>query len=131
MRPSVLSLACAVLLTGSAAAQTASEPYRNPSLSPEQRAHDLVSRLTLEEKAAQTLNTALAIERLGVPAYDYWSEGLHGVARSGYATLFPQAIGMAATWDAPLLGKVGEAVSTEARAKFNQAIRDDVHSIYF
>ena len=107
------------------------QPYLNPSLTPEQRAHDLVGQMTLEEKAAQTLNTAPAIPRLDVPAYDYWNEGLHGVARSGYATLFPQAIGMAATWDAPLLGEVGEVVSTEARAKYNEAVRHNVHSIYF
>jgi hypothetical protein len=77
------------------------------------------------------MNTAPAIPRLGVPAYNYWSEGLHGIARSGYAALFPQAIGMAATWDASLLGQIGTVVSTEARAKFNEAIRHDVHSIYF
>ncbi|MGI4829482.1 MAG: glycoside hydrolase family 3 C-terminal domain-containing protein [Janthinobacterium lividum] len=115
----------------SAAAQSSAVAYTNPSLTPEVRAHDLVSRMTLEEKAAQTLNTAPAISRLGIPAYDYWNEGLHGVARSGYSTLFPQAIGMAATWDAPLLGSIGEVVSTEARAKYNEAIRNNVHSIYF
>ena len=106
-------------------------PYQNPALTPEQRAKDLVSRMTLEEKAEQSVNTAPAIPRLGVPAYDYWNEGLHGIARSGYSTLFPQAIGMAATWDAPLLEQVGAVISTEARAKYNEAIRNDVHSIYF
>jgi beta-glucosidase len=87
--------------------------------------------MTLEEKAQQSINTAPAIPRLGVPAYDYWNEGLHGVARSGYATLFPQAIGMAATWDTPLMKKFGEVVSTEARAKYNEAVRNNVHSIYY
>ena len=106
-------------------------PYLDSTLSPEARAHDLVGRMTLEEKALQSVNTAPAIPRLGVPAYDYWNEGLHGVARSGYSTLFPQAIGMAATWDAPLLKDMGEVVSTEARAKYNDAIRRGVHSIYF
>ncbi len=106
-------------------------PYQNPALTPEERAKDLVSRMTLEEKAEQSVNTAPGIPRLGVPAYDYWNEGLHGIARSGYATLFPQAIGMAATWDAPLLQQVGTVVSTEARAKYNEAIRHDIHSIYF
>src|ERR1700733_9205852 len=81
-------------------------PYQNPALPPAQRAADLVSRMTLEEKALQSVNTAPAIPRLGVPAYDYWSEGLHGIARSGYSTLFPQAIGMAATWDAPLINQI-------------------------
>lgn len=130
MRSSLFSLIFCTAV-GVAAAQTTSAPYLNPQLSPEARAHDLVGRMTLDEKAAQMMNTAPAIPRLGVPAYDYWSEGLHGVARSGYSTLFPQAIGMAATWDAPLLGKVGETVSVEARAKYNEAVRENVHSIYF
>jgi beta-glucosidase len=114
-----------------ATAQTGPLPYQDPSLSPERRAADLVSRMTLEEKAAQSINTAPAIARLAVPAYDYWSEGLHGIARSGYATLFPQAIGMAATWDPALLQSIGTVVSTEARVKYNQAVREGVHSIYF
>jgi beta-glucosidase len=118
-------------LSMTSAAQVSGDAYLNSRLSPEKRAHDLVSRMTLQEKAEQSLNKAPAIPRLGVAAYDYWSEGLHGVARSGYSTLFPQAIGMAATWDAHLLNAVGEAVSTEARAKYNQAVENDVHSIYF
>lgn len=81
------------------------------------RVHDLVGQLTLQEKALQICNDAPAIPRLGLPAYDYWNECLHGVARNGVATVFPQAIGMAATWDAPLLHKVGDVVATEARAK--------------
>ncbi|WP_371417419.1 glycoside hydrolase family 3 C-terminal domain-containing protein [Granulicella sp. S190] len=96
-----------------------------------QRVDDLVSRLTLEEKAAQMVNTAPSIPRLGIPAYDWWSEGLHGIARSGFATLFPQAIGNAATFDAPLLAEIGTVVSVEARAKHNEADRNDIHSIYF
>src|SRR5580765_2907683 len=114
-----------------ALAQQPAAPYMNPALSPEERAHDLVSRMTLEEKGAQSINTAPSIPRLDVPAYDYWNEGLHGIARSGYSTLFPQAIGMAATWDAPLLKTMGEVVSTEARAKYNEAVRNNIHSIYF
>ncbi|HEX5236248.1 MAG TPA: glycoside hydrolase family 3 C-terminal domain-containing protein [Silvibacterium sp.] len=106
-------------------------PYQNSALAPEQRAADLVSRMTLEEKVSQTMNSSAAIPRLGVPAYDWWSEGLHGIARSGYATVFPQAIGNAATFDAPLVGQMANVISTEARAKYNQAIRDDIHSIYF
>ena len=121
------------LLTGPCplAAQQAKLPYQDTTLSTEQRVNDLVGRMTIEEKAAQMINTAPAIPRLGVPAYDYWSEGLHGIARSGYATLFPQAIGMAATFDTPLLTKEGEAVGTEARAKYNDAIRQNIHSIYY
>ena len=106
-------------------------PYQDPSLPAEARADDLVSRMTLEEKTAQLINTTPAIPRLGVPAYDWWNEGLHGVARSGYATMFPQAIGMAATWDAPLLGQIATTISTEARAKNNEALRHDIHSIYY
>ncbi len=128
----MLALLIAGCLSMSAAAQSAAPlPYQDPSLPAAQRARDLVGRMTLEEKAAQSVNTAPAIPRLGVPAYDYWSEGLHGIARSGYATLFPQAIGMAATWDAPLVGQEGAVVSTEARAKYNEAVRHDIHSIYY
>ena len=105
--------------------------YQQQLLSPEQRAADLVSRMTLEEKVSETLNAAAGIPRLGVPAYDFWSEGLHGVARSGYATLFPQAIGMAATWDGDLVHAEAKAIGVEARAKYNDAIAHDVHSIYF
>ncbi len=106
-------------------------PYQDPKLPTEQRVADLVSRMTLEEKVSQLINTAPAISRLGVPAYDWWSEGLHGVARSGYATMFPQAIGMAATWDTPLMGEIAKVISTEARAKYNEAVRHDIHSIYY
>jgi beta-glucosidase len=131
MRAFFLVLLLSFIQPAAATAQTDPLPYQNPSISPERRAADLVSRMTLEEKAAQSINTAPAIARLGVPAYDYWSEGLHGIARSGYATLFPQAIGMAATWDPALLQSIGTVVSTEARAKYNQAVREGVHSIYF
>lgn len=85
----------------------------------EDRAAALVAKMTREEKIAQTMNAAPAIPRLGVPAYEWWNEGLHGIARSGHATVFPQAIGLAATWNADLLEQVGTATSTEARAKFN------------
>lgn len=84
-----------------------------------ERAWELVRQMTLEEKVAQTLHRSPAIERLGIKAYNWWNEALHGVARAGTATVFPQAIGMAATFDEDLMEKVGDAVSTEARAKFN------------
>jgi len=112
-------------------AQVGGPRYLDPSLNSEERAADLVGRMTLEEKAGQMVNAAPAIPRLSVPAYDWWNEALHGVARSGYATLFPQAIGMAATWDESLLGDIGKVVSTEARAKYNDAVLNNVHSIYF
>jgi beta-glucosidase len=87
----------------------------------EDKAASLVAKMTREEKIAQTMNAAPAIPRLGVPAYEWWNEGLHGVARSGHATVFPQAIGLAATWNTSLLEQVGTVTSTEARAKFNMA----------
>jgi beta-glucosidase len=96
-------------------------PWLDTQRSFEQRAAALVARMTLEEKAAQMQNAAPAIERLGVPAYDWWNEALHGVARAGGATVFPQAIGMAATFDVPLIGQVADAIGDEARAKYAQA----------
>ena len=77
--------------------------YMDPSVPIKDRVEDLVSRMTLEEKVSQTVFTAAAIERLGVPAYNWWNECLHGVGRAGIATVFPQAIGMAASWNTPLL----------------------------
>jgi beta-glucosidase len=91
--------------------------WRDPAVPLSARVRDLAGRMTLAEKALQICNQAPAIPRLGLPAYDYWNECLHGVARNGVATVFPQAIGMAATWDAPLLQEVGDVIATEARAK--------------
>ena len=109
-----------VLCARPAPSMDAGEPmlWRDPRALPQARADDLLSRLSTQEKVAQLMNHAPAIPRLGVPAYDYWSEGLHGLARNGAATVFPQAIGLAATWDTQLLEEVGAAVSSEARAKF-------------
>jgi beta-glucosidase len=109
----------------------AAMPFRNAALPLQQRVDDLVSRMTLEEKVSQLIDRAAPIPRLDVPAYNWWNEGLHGIARSGYATLFPQAIGNAATWDAPLLNRIGTVVSTEARAKYNDAILHDNHDRFF
>ena len=106
-------------------------PYLDPSLPVEERAADLVSRMTLQEKVSEMMNSSEAIPRLDVPAYNWWNEGLHGVARAGYATMFPQAIGIAATWDAPLVKDIGTVISTEARAKNNDALRHNNHSIYY
>ena len=86
------------------------------------RVNDLVRRLSLAEKVQQMRNAAPAIPRLGIPAYDYWSECLHGVARAGMATVFPQAIGMAATWDTPLIHDEADVIATEARAKHNDYV---------
>lgn len=104
--------------------------YKNPSLSIETRVQDLVSRMTLEEKVSQMMNAAPAIERLDIPAYDWWNEALHGVARAGYATVFPQAIGLGATWDTELMHQVADVISTEARAKYHEAIRNNQHARY-
>ena len=106
-------------------------PYQDASLPIEQRVEDLVSRMTLEEKVLQMQHTAPAIPRLGIPSYDWWNEALHGVARAGYATVFPQAIGMAATWDSDLIHRAAQVIATEARAKYNQAQREGNHSIYY
>ena len=94
------------------------------------RAKELVSKMTLEEKVQQTLYQAPAIERLGIKAYNWWNEALHGVARAGAATVFPQAIGLAATFDEDLAEEVAEAVSTEGRAKFNMQQEYDDTDIY-
>lgn len=95
-------------------------PYQDPNLTPEQRAYDLLGRLTLEEKAALMQNSSPAIPRLGIKAYDWWNEALHGVGRAGIATVFPQTIGMAASFDDNLVYKVFTAVSDEARAKHTE-----------
>ncbi len=119
----------ALALPWGLAAQTAA--YLNPDLPAAKRAADLVGRMTLEEKAGQMQNTAPGIARLGVPAYDWWNEALHGVARAGLATVYPQAIGMAATFDTELTLRIAGAISTEARAKYNDAIRRGNHGRYY
>ncbi len=106
-----------------AGAQDAAKPaYLDPSLPAEQRAADLVKRMTLEEKASQLVNQARAIPRLGVPAYDWWSEALHGVARNG-TTEFPEPIGLGATFDAPAIHEMAVAIGVEGRIKHEQAVR--------
>jgi len=102
-------------------------PYLNRSLPLDARVQDLISRMTLAEKVDQMVNNTDAIPRLQIPAYDWWSEALHGVARSGVATIFPEPIGMAATFDDSLVNRVGTAISDEARAMYNAAIREDSH----
>jgi beta-glucosidase len=110
--------------------EEAAFPFLNTELSIEQRVDDLVSRMTLEEKISQMINDAPAIERLGVPRYNWWAEGLHGVARAGIATVFPQAIGLGATWDEDLLYTVSTAIGDEARAKHQNFVRKDKRFIY-
>ena len=97
--------------------------YLDPSQPFADRAKDLVRHLTLEEKVGLMSHEALGIPRLNIPAYNYWSEGLHGIARNGRATVFPQAIGMAATWDKELIRQVASAIGDEGRAKYHAALR--------
>jgi beta-glucosidase len=125
----LLLLACGVVRL--AKTQSVKTKFENPDLSPEERAADLVARMTLEEKVSQMQNTAPAIPRLGIPAYDWWNEALHGVARAGIATVFPQAIGLAAAWDTDLHFRIAGVISTEARAKYNDAIANNNHARYF
>ena len=121
----------AVPMHGQQPAGAQSLPYMNPALPVAQRVKDLIGRMTLEEKVSQMQDHSPAIPRLGVPKYDWWNEGLHGVAFAGYATNFPQVIGMAATWDAPLVHTMAQTISTEARAKYNEAMRKDDHEMFF
>jgi beta-glucosidase len=104
--------------------------YKDPAAPIDKRVADLVSRMTLEEKISQLMNDSSAIERLDVPAYNWWNECLHGVARAGRATVFPETIGMAATWDTDLLSRVSTAISDEARAKYHEFVRRGKRNIY-
>jgi beta-glucosidase len=105
-------------------------PFQDTSLPFEARAADLVGRLTLDEKVAQMQDRAPAIPRLDIPAYNWWNEALHGVARSGLATVFPQAIGLAATWNDSLMFQVATVISDEARAKHQEYVRQDSRARY-
>ena len=115
-RTSILALALGFAAALSATAQP--YPYQNKNLSPEQRAADLLGRLTLEEKASLTMHASPAIPRLGIKPYNWWSEALHGIARNGSATVFPQPIGMASSFDEELVEEVFTAASDEARVKY-------------
>jgi len=127
-----LAAALAFLLLSSIAIGQNKEklPYQNTQLSVDDRVEDLVSRMTMKEKVTQLFNHAEAIDRLGVPAYDWWNECLHGVARAGKATVFPQAIGLSATFDQDLMFRVADAISDEARAKHHNFVANNVRSIY-
>jgi beta-glucosidase len=135
--PKMKSIALLLALAAAAAplavqAQTAAKPaWLDTHLAPKARAADLVARMTLEEKAPQLLHFAPAIPRLGVPAYNWWSEGLHGVARAGEATVFPQAIGLAATFDTTLMKEVADTISTEFRAKYLASLGADGSSAQY
>jgi len=125
----MLQYALSILTLCAAPVMALSQPmsdapaFQNPSLPVERRVEDLISRLTIEEKIGQTMMASPEIKRLGIPKYDWWNEALHGVARNGTATVFPQAIGLAATWNPELHQRIADAIATEARAKNNEAIR--------
>ncbi|MBN9303457.1 glycoside hydrolase family 3 C-terminal domain-containing protein, partial [Dysgonomonas mossii] len=107
-------------------------PFQNTNLSIDERVNDLVSKLTLEEKVAQMLNNTPAIERLNIPAYNWWNECLHGIGRTDYkVTVFPQAIGMAAAWNKELMKEVASAISDEGRAIYNDATSKGNREIYY
>ena len=116
LRKTILSALAALVALSSVA-----QPYKDRSLPPEERAKDLVSRLSLEEKTSLMMHSSAPVEAYGIKAYNWWSEALHGAARNGKATVFPQPIGMAASFDEPLLYQVFTAVSDEARVKNRQA----------
>ena len=121
----------AVLFLALASVGLAQAPlYKDPAAALDRRVEDLLSRMTLEEKISQLMNDSPAIERLDVPRYNWWNESLHGVARAGRATVFPQAIGLAATWDTDLMFRVATAISDEARAKYHEFLRRGKHDIY-
>lgn len=106
-------------------------PFRDPQLPVEQRVEDLVSRLTLEEKVKQMLNSTPPVERLGIPAYNWWNECLHGIGRTKYhVTVFPQAIGMAAAWNDALIKEVASSIADEGRAIYNDTQRKEDYSQY-
>src|SRR5437588_5421497 len=121
----IIPFICSLLYLPQWAQQAEQSAYKNPQLPVEERVNDLVSRMTLQEKVSQLGHTADAIPRLGVPQYDWWNEGLHGVARAGNATVFPQAIGMAAMFDEPLLRQIADVSSTEFRAKYVERMHSD------
>ncbi len=104
--------------------------YKDTSLSFEERVNDLVAQMSLKEKASQLIHKSCAIPRLGIPSYNWWNESLHGVARAGVSTMFPQAIGLAATFDAELLEEVGDVIATEGRAKHHEFARKNDRGIY-
>ena len=125
-----LGLFLPLVISCSQAEDKAPPPYKDPSLPVGKRVNDLVSRMTLEEKVSQMLHEAPAIERLDVPEYNWWNEALHGVARAGIATVFPQAIGLAATWNTELMFRVATVISDEGRAKHHEAVRHGDRRIY-
>jgi beta-glucosidase len=125
---SIIFLISLLCFSGARAQQVA--PYLDPEQPMESRVQDLIGRLTLEEKISQMMHASPAIERLKIPAYNWWNEALHGVGRGGVATVFPQAIGMGATFDEHLIYRVSSAISDEARAMHNAAVSKGYYQQY-
>jgi beta-glucosidase len=125
MKKFLFSVIYIIFLVISVSAQENKPAYLNTDLTVRQRVDDLVSRMTLEEKVSQMIDVAKPIQRLGIPEYNWWNEALHGVARAGTATVFPQAIGLAATWNTDLMFRVADVISTEARAKHHEAVKNN------
>ncbi len=130
MKQLSLFITLSLLFVTSCNKQQYEYPFQNPDLPIEERITDILSRLTLEEKVAQMMNQTPAIERLGIPEYDWWNEALHGVARAGRATVFPQSIAMAATFDDAALHETFDMISDEARAKYHQYQKDKEYDRY-
>ena len=130
IRPYLALFFFIILSAGSSAQNDYRFPFLNPALKVEVRVEDLVSRMTPDEKISQMMNAAPAIERLDIPAYEWWNECLHGVGRAGLATVYPQAIGLGATWDKDLIFRVATAISDEARAKHHEFVRNNSRKRY-
>lgn len=130
MKKTIITIASVFLMFASAFAQEVL-PFRNPELSREERIDDLISRLTLQEKVNMMMHGSKGVERLGIPDYNWWNEALHGVARAGLATVYPQTIGMAATFDPETHLQTFTYVSDEARAKYNDAVSRGEHKQYY
>ena len=130
MKKTIITIASALLLLSSASAQEVL-PFRNPELPREERINDLISRLTLQEKVGMMMHGSKGVERLGIPDYNWWNEALHGVARAGLATVYPQTIGMAATFDPQTHLQTFTYVSDEARAKYNDAVSRGEYKQYY
>jgi beta-glucosidase len=126
----ILAAGVALAPTGCAKGGEGKPVYWDNDVPLDRRVDDLVGRMTLDEKISQMMNAAPAVERLGIPAYNWWGEALHGVARAGLATVFPQAIGLAAAWDTDLMGRVATAISDEARAKHHEFARRGRRGLY-
>jgi len=128
-RINLLIFCLLLVLANSLQAQQTTPIYENYTLPIDERIDDLIARMSLEEKASQMMDAAAALPKLNIPKYGWWSEALHGVARAGTATVFPQAIGMAATFNPDLIQEVASAISDEGRAMYNVATKRGLHEI--